>query len=52
MIAPRRVAKLSTSPKVIIFPPPVPYYFILDERLKDDRLTTLFLRNSIVVMDL
>ena len=30
------VAKLSTSPKVTIFPPPVPYYFILDQCLKGD----------------
>ena len=30
MIAPQGVAKLSTSPKVTILPPLVPYYFILD----------------------
>ena len=36
-IAPRRVAKLSTSPKVTIFTPPVPYYFISDQCLKGDR---------------
>ena len=52
MIAPRGVAKLSTSPKVTIFLPPVPYYFISDQCLKGDRWTTLFLRNSIVAMDL
>ena len=52
MIAPRGVAKLSTSPKVTIFPPLVPYYFISDQCLKGDRWTTLFLRNSIVAMDL
>ena len=48
--APRGVAKLSTSPKVTIFPPPVPYYFISDQCLKGDRWTTLLLRNSIVAM--
>ena len=37
MIAPRGVAKLSTLPKVTIFPPPVPYYFITDQCLKSDR---------------
>ena len=37
MIAPRGVVKLSTSPKVTIFPPPVPYYFISDHCLKGDR---------------
>ena len=37
MIAPRGVAKLSTSPKVTIFPPPLPYYFISDQCLKGDR---------------
>ena len=52
MIAPRGVAKLSTSPKVTIFPPLVPYYFISDQCLKGDRWTTLFSRNSIVAMDL
>ena len=52
MIAPRGLAKLSTSPKVTIFPLPVPYYFILDQYLKDDRWTTLFLKKSIVAMDL
>ena len=52
MVAPQRVAKLSNSPKVIIFPSPVPYYFISDQCLKGDRWTTLFSRNSIVPMDL
>ena len=52
MIAPRRVTKLSTLAKVTIFPPPVHYYFILDQCLKSDRLTALFLRNSRVAMDL
>ena len=52
IIAPRGVTKLSTSPKVTIFPPLVPYYFISDQRLKGDRWTTLFLRSSIVAMDL
>ena len=52
MIAPWGVAKLSTSPKVTIFPAPVPYYFISDQCLKGDRWTTLFLRNSIVAIDL
>ena len=52
MIAPRAVAKLSTSPKVTIFPPPTPYYFMSDQSLKSDRWTTLLLRNSMVVMDL
>ena len=52
MITPRGVAKLSTSPKVTIFPPPVPYPFILDQCLKGDRWATLFLTNSILVMDL
>ena len=52
MIAPQGVAKLSTSPKVTIFPPPVPYCFILDQCLKGDRWTTLFSRNSIVALDL
>ena len=33
MIAPRGVAKLSTSPKGSILPPPVPYYFISDQAL-------------------
>ena len=37
MIAPQGVAKLRTSPEVIIFPPPVPYYFISDQCLKGDR---------------
>ena len=50
MIVPRGIAKLSTSPKVTIFPPPVPYYFISDKRLKGDGWTTLFLRNSMVAM--
>ena len=34
MIAPRSVAKLSISPKVTIFPPPVPYPFISYHCLK------------------
>ena len=37
MIAPRGIAKLSTSPKVTIFLPPVPYYFIPDQCLKGNR---------------
>ena len=37
MKAPRRVAKLSISPNVTIFPPPVPHYFISDHCLKGDR---------------
>ena len=52
MIAPWRVAKLSTSPKVTILPSPVPCNFISDQCLKGDRWTTLFLRNSIVAKDL
>ena len=52
MIAPRGVAKQSTSPKVTIFPPPLSYNFISDQYLKGDRWTTLFLRNSILAMDL
>ena len=52
MVVPRGVAELSTSPKVTIFPQPVTYYFISDQCLKGDRWTTLFLRNSIVAMDL
>ena len=52
MIAPRGVAKQSISGKVTIFPLPVPYYFISDQCLKGDRWSTLFLRNSIVAMDL
>ena len=52
MIAPRSVAKLSTSPKLTIFPPPVPYPFISDHCLKGDCRATLFLRNSIVAIDL
>ena len=51
-IAPQGVAKQSTSPKVTIFPLPVPYYFISDQCLKGDRWSTLLLRNSIVAMDL
>ena len=35
MVAPRGVAKLSTSPVVIIFPRPVPYPFISDQCLKE-----------------
>ena len=34
MIAPRGLPKLSTSPKVTIFSPPVLYYFILDHSWK------------------
>ena len=49
-VAPRGVAKLSTSPEVTIFPPPVPYPFISDPCLKGERWTTLFLRNSAVAM--
>ena len=52
MIAPLEVAKLSTSCKVTIFHPPVSYYFISGHCLKGDRLTILFLKNSIVTMDL
>ena len=52
MIAPRGVTKLSTSPKVIIFPSPVPYYFFSDQCLKGDSWTILFSRKSIVAMDL
>ena len=52
MIAPRGVPKLSTPTKVTIFPPPVPYNFISGQCLKGDCWTTLFLRNSIVSMDL
>ena len=52
MIGPRGVAKLSTSPKVTIFPPPIPCYFISYQCLKGDRLTTLFLRKLAVAMDL
>ena len=52
MISLRGVGKLSISPKVTIFPPPIPYYFISDKCLKGDRWTTLFLRNSIVAIDL
>ena len=37
MIAPMGVAKLSTSRKVTIFPPPVSYYFISGQCLKGDR---------------
>ena len=51
MTTPQGVAKLSTSPKMTIFPPPLPYYFISDHCRKGDRWTTLFLRNSIVAMD-
>ena len=52
MIAPCRVAKLSTSPKVTSFLPPLPCYSISDQCLKGDHSSTLFLRNSIVAMDL
>ena len=51
-IAPRGVAKLRTLPKVTISPPLVPYYFVSDQCLKGDCWTTLFLRNSIVAIDL
>ena len=51
MIAPRGVAKLSTSPKVTIFSPSLLYYFISEQWLKGDRWTTLFMRNLIVAMD-
>ena len=37
MIAPQGISKLSTSPKVTIFLPPVPYYFISDQCLKGNR---------------
>ena len=30
MVALEEAAKLSTSPKVTIFPPPLPYHFISD----------------------
>ena len=52
MIAHQGVAKLSTSPKVTISLPLVPYYFTSDQCLKDDRWTTLVLRNFTVAMDL
>ena len=52
IVAHRGVAKLSISPEVTIFPPPVPSPFTSDQCLKGDRWTTLFLRNSIVAMDL
>ena len=51
-VAPRGVAKPTTSPEVTISPPPVPYSFISDQCLKGDRWTTLFLSNSIVAIDL
>ena len=51
MIAPRGVAKRSTSHKVTICPSPVPYNFSSDQCLKCDRWATLLLRNSIVAMD-
>ena len=35
LVAPRGVAKLSTSPVVTIFPPPVPYPFISDQCLEE-----------------
>ena len=50
--ASRGVAKLSTSLKVTISLPLVPYYFISDQCLKGDCWTALFLRNSIVAIDL
>ena len=37
MIAHRGVAKLSTSPEMTIFPPPVPFPFTSDQCLKGDR---------------
>ena len=37
MVAPQRVAKLSTSPEVTISSPPVSYPFISDQCLKGDR---------------
>ena len=52
MASPHGVAKISTSTKVTIFPPPAPYYFISDQYLKGDLWTTLFLRNSIAAMNL
>ena len=52
MVAFWGVPKLSTSPEVTIFSPLVPYPFISDQCLKDDRWTTLPLRNSIVALDL
>ena len=52
MVAPRGVAKLSTSPEVTRFLLPVPYLLISDQRLKGDGWTTLFLRNSKVAIDL
>ena len=41
VIAHRGVAKLSTSPKVTLLPPPVSYYLISDQCLKGNRWTTL-----------
>ena len=52
MASPRGVAKRSTSTKVSIFRAPVPCYFISDQDLKGDLWTTLFLRNSIIAMNL
>ena len=52
IIAPPRVAKLSTSHELTIFVLPVPYPFISDQCLKGDRWTNLFWKNSIVAMDL
>ena len=46
MVTPQGVAKLSISPKVTIFLPPVPYLFISDQCLKSDRWATLFSRNK------
>ena len=52
MAAPRWVAPPMHFTWSHHFPPSVPYPFILDQCLKGDRWTTLFLRNSIVAMDL
>ena len=52
MIAPHGVAKLSTSPEEITFPPSVPYNFVSDQCLESDYWATLFFRNSIVAIDL
>ena len=37
MVVSRGIVKLSTSPEVTIFTPPVPYSFISDQCLKGDR---------------
>ena len=44
MVASRRVAKLSTSPEVTIFSPPVPYSFISVQCLKGDRWTIFHIK--------